>query len=327
MRQYFAVRWQSDTNSDSLSAQRRDWLVRTVGWLWLALGLGLFAAGCGSGSEQAQYQRAVSAARQADDYKLENSSPAPSELKFVERVGGIDWILQQLGDARISSLPVAPGVSPEANGPLLTLSRGGTALLFVSPAENCYEKSGGRTCRVHPAEILVSKPGAGTWRVVSPRLGAWLSAGDGDANGGSSTEIPDAAQVRRIEFGLRGPLRTQYPMPLDPARPGERTTIEKVIGWLNNGDRVSSSSEAIDVGTEIAIRTPKSLIQVAAAWDCTRTTNSLFCNPNLNEVILQDQSGGSYHLRAPDLASWLAVGWTHDVRYGTPDEAAAAARD
>ena len=51
-------------------------------------------------------------------------------------------------------------------------------------------------------------------------------------------EAPRGALL--IEFGLGGPVRTQYPMPLDPARPGERTTIEKVIGWLNNGDRVSS---------------------------------------------------------------------------------------
>jgi DNA-binding CsgD family transcriptional regulator len=136
--------------------------------------------------------------------------------------------------------------------------------------------------------------------------------------------VPAAADVTYVELGFGGPMRMQYPLPLEPDRPAEAATIARLLGWLAAGEEVASTAESPEPSAQMNIHTKDSFVAVSDAWSCTRTENSVSCWPIADEVILTREGGDPVHLRAPELTAWLRGGWQTDFRVGSIEERNAA---
>ncbi|MDQ0896424.1 MULTISPECIES: hypothetical protein [unclassified Paenibacillus] len=98
-----------------------------------------------------------------------------------------------------------------------------------------------------------------------------------------------------------------------------KTTISKIIGWINTSKPISGQTEYGKHGYPmvISIKTDDGkMITVEPAYDCVSQTNvdgsgSKTCTPAKSEIVLRNDSN-KIRAESPELYKWINEGWEEE---------------
>ena len=316
----------------------------------LALSIAFVAcsAACGERSETAHFRDSV---------------PDFSDVLFVQALPGLPYgqsllpltpeedalqieeLLSELRAARVSLFPVDEAALVAHVQVLTVVLQDGSRALTVVPSYNCRSTGPGATeCRPDDRDVVVFV-GDVKWRLASPNLARELhnlpmqmrtvSAADYEAFMEAqfpTPPIPDGLPLRAW-FSLHsdnGPV----PLPLDAANPADALVLGRLVTSLRNAapgspDTVRADSQRFDdSNATLNLAYAGRGLSIEAAYICRTDGTNLPCYRSPDEVLVDDPNGfrQPWHLKAPELAQWMASGWKADMRLGTYEEFQRAAR-